>query len=68
MCKLCEELQVIDLEKGNLELQLNPKPGTNNMSILSLYQRDGKIVLVFGRVVELKINYCPLCRRGLESN
>ena len=63
MCKLCEELQVIDLEKGNLELQLNPKPGTNNMSILTLYQRDD-----YFKVAELKINYCPLCGRSLESN
>jgi hypothetical protein len=63
MCKLCEELQFIDLEKSNLELQLNPKPGTNNMCILSLYQRDD-----YFKVAELKINYCPLCGRGLESN
>ena len=63
MCKLCEELQVIDLEKGNLELQLNPKPGTNDMCILTLYQRDD-----YFKVAELKINYCPLCGRSLESN
>jgi bifunctional DNA-binding transcriptional regulator/antitoxin component of YhaV-PrlF toxin-antitoxin module len=35
---------------------------------VEVFSKDGKIVLVFGRVVELKINYCPLCRRGLESN
>ena len=63
MCKLCEELQFIDLEKSNLELQLDPRPGTSNMCILSLYRKDDHL-----RVVELKINYCPLCGRGLESN
>lgn len=62
-CKLCQEMQTIDLGSQKLEIQLDARPGTSDMSILSIYQ-SGE----YPRVAELKINYCPLCARSLNED